>query len=117
MNKLMLVAGLAVILAPLGACAGDEYARSAGGLGVSVAYADGPMGYDGYYDDAYGPFYDGYWGGDGAYYYSSGEGQAYHRDGGHHFRHDSNAGFHPVHGGQAHGGGMHGSGGGGQNHH
>ncbi len=105
MKKLMLVAGVAMILAPLGACADGPYART--GVGVGVAYADGPVavGYDGYYDDAYGPFYDGYWAGDGGFYYTDAPGHPYRRDTGNHFRHDAAAGFHPVHGAMRAGGG------------
>src|ERR1700761_7195003 len=109
MKKLMLIAGVAMILAPLGACADGPYARSAGGAGVGVAYDDGPLavGYDGFYDDAYGPFYDGYWAADGAFYYSDGAGPPHRRDVCTHFRHDSTVGFHPVHGTMHAGGGEH----------
>ena len=34
-----------------------------------VGYASGPYAYDGWYDDYYGPIYDGYWGNDGYFYY------------------------------------------------
>jgi len=80
-----LAAGAALLTA---ACADDGY------------YRHGPMAvsYDGYYDDAYGPFYDGYWGGDGFFYYSSGPGGHFRRDTGHHFRHDNFNGFHSVQG-------------------
>jgi hypothetical protein len=99
MKKLMLIAGVAMILAPLGACADGPYARSAGGVGVGVAYDDSAaVGYDGYYDDAYGPIYDGYWGDDGAFYYRDAVDHPMHRDDAHHFRHDSAPGFHPIHG-------------------
>ncbi len=74
-----------------------------------VAYYDhGPTAFDGYYDDAYGPFYDGYWG-DGGFCYSTGEGRGYQLDRSNHFRHDSADGFHPIHGG-LHAGALHGGG-------
>ena len=65
------------------------------------ACAEGPgFGYYGgetaFYDDAYGPFYDGYWSGD-TFFYSTGRGHAFVRDSGHHFRHDEATGFHGVH--------------------
>jgi len=41
-----------------------------------------------YYDDFYGPFYNGYWGSGDVFYYSTGRGRPYIRDEGHHFRHD-----------------------------
>ncbi len=63
------------------------------------------LAYDAYYDDAYGPFYDGYWGDDGAFYYSDGAGRPFVRDGGAHFRHGAAGGFHGVHGGGRAGGG------------
>jgi hypothetical protein len=54
------------------------------------------VGYDTYYDDAYGPFYDGYWGDDGGFYYRGGAGRPFIRDGGSHFRHAAAGGFHGV---------------------
>jgi hypothetical protein len=62
--------------------------------GYDYAYAGGPA----YYDDFYGPYYDGYWGGGGIYYYSPGAGRPFVRDEGHHFRRDPHEGFHGVHG-------------------
>jgi len=106
MRRLMLAAGVVAILGGLAACADDDYAYHRGYVGADVAYeGPAPVGYDGFYDDYYGPFYDGYWGNDGFYYYSTGEGRGYHRDTGHHFTHESAAGFHPVHGGMMRGGG------------
>ena len=67
--------------------------------GQTVAAGVNPVGYDAYYDDAYGPFYDGYWGDDGAFYYSQGEGHDFVRDGAGHFQHGGGGGFHSVHGG------------------
>ena len=99
MRKWLVAAGLAALIGPLAACAGDEYAAAGPGPGVDVAYVNNPVGYEGFYDDYYGPFYDGYWGGDGAFYYSDAPGHAYRRDTGHHFRHDQMTGFHAVHGG------------------
>jgi hypothetical protein len=105
MRRLMLAAGVVAILGGLAACADDEYGRRGGYAGAEVAYESAaPVGYDGFYDDYYGPFYDGYWGNDGFFYYSAGEGRGFHRDTGHHFTHESAAGFHPVHGGTMRGG-------------
>ncbi len=78
----------------LGACA-DYYGPRGGGV---VYYDHGPVGFDGYYDDYYGPFYDGYWG-DGGFYYSTGEGRGYQLDRGNHFRRDKVDGYHSIHGG------------------
>jgi hypothetical protein len=55
------------------------------------------VAYDGYYDDYYGPIYDGYWGNDG-FYYRSHAGEAFHRDDAQHFRRESSTGFHHVNG-------------------
>jgi len=85
-----LAAGAATL--SLGACAMDD-----NGYGHHSHYGVA-VGYDGFYDDAYGPFYDGYWGNDGFFYYSNGAGHPYRRDEGRHFRHDGGAGFHEVHG-------------------
>jgi hypothetical protein len=70
-----------------------------------------------YYDNAYGPFYNGYWGRDGSFYYSGGRGRPYQRDEGGHFRHDTpdGGGFQGVrthpgwvgHHGGGHSGGQH----------
>jgi hypothetical protein len=75
----------------------------------------GPYGGGGlaYYDDSYGPFYDGYWGADGFFYFRNGHDHRFIRDDGHHFHHAPGAGFHGVHArpgfhGFAHGGGHHG---------
>jgi hypothetical protein len=54
------------------------------------------LGYDTYYDDAYGSFYDGYWGDDGGFYYRGGADRPFTRDGGGHFRHAAASGFHGV---------------------
>ena len=62
-----------------------------------VAVASGPDYYDGYYDGAYGPFVDGYWGGDGAFWYMGGD-RAFHRDEGGHFHREAGTGFNHVHG-------------------
>jgi hypothetical protein len=52
---------------------------------------------DGYYDDAYGPVYDGYWGdGDAFYYRGSADGE-FRRDDAHHFSRATGNGFHPMH--------------------
>ncbi len=102
MKRILLVLSLGVAAAGLGACADDYYG---GGYGHGYGYNDGPgfyayhpIGYDGFYDDAYGPFYDGYWG-DGGFYYSTGEGRPYVLDRDNHFRHESGEGFHAFHGG------------------
>jgi hypothetical protein len=49
-------------------------------------------------DDAYGPFYDGYWGRDRNFWYFPGRGRPYARDEGHHFAHVPSGGMPVVHG-------------------
>jgi len=95
MKKTLTALGLAVGLLGLTACASDSYGHRDGYAG---GYGPEPVAYDGYYDDSYGPFYDGYWAGDGGFYYTDAPGHPYHRDTAGHFRHDSAAGFHSVHG-------------------
>ncbi len=74
----------------------------------------GPVAYDAYYDDFYGPFDDGYWGPDGGFYYSTGPDHHFVRDSGNHFRRQAGgSGFHGVH---FHGGAGHPGGGGGEHH-
>jgi hypothetical protein len=71
--------------------------------GYGVGYY-GPAGdvvaYDGFYDDYYGPIYDGYWDSD-AFYYRGRAGEGFHRDDGQHFRREASQGFHHI-GGTAH---------------
>jgi hypothetical protein len=93
---------LALASLPLAACAGTY-----GG----VEYGPGPYAYDGYYDGYYGPIYDGYWGGDGAFYYRHGAGdRGFVRGDNAHFRHDAPQGgqnFQQMHGSFTPGRGMH----------
>lgn len=102
----------------LSACAGDYYASN--GYPGYAYYGPDSVYYDGYY----GPFYDGFWGADGIFVFQPNVHGRFHRDDGHHFRHDSAQGFNKfarqsghmggghggMHGGGAHGG-MHGGGG------
>jgi len=87
-----LVAGTVVASLSLAACEDDPgYYHHHRGL---AAY-DG--GYDIYYDDYYGPVYDGYWGGDGWFYYRSGRDRPFVRDEQRHFRRDHADGYHSSH--------------------
>lgn len=55
--------------------------------------------YDAYYDGAYGPFTDGYWGTDGGFWYQNGSaGSSWARDEGGHFRRAPARGFALVRG-------------------
>ncbi|HEY0436802.1 MAG TPA: hypothetical protein VGC92_09190 [Phenylobacterium sp.] len=65
------------------------------GYGGGPRYATG-YGYDTYYDDAYGPYYGGYWDSDGVFVYSQRRGGPFVRDEAHHFRHDAGSGYHGV---------------------
>ena len=78
---LLAAAGLSVALS---ACASDR----GGGMGGGIAALD----YSGYNADAYGPFYGGYWGGDGPFYYSGG--RPFARVGGGHIGHSAAPGMH-----------------------
>jgi hypothetical protein len=51
---------------------------------VALNAAGAPAVYDGYYDDYYGPFDDGYWGDGGAFCYLHGA-DGFRRDEGNHF--------------------------------
>jgi hypothetical protein len=71
----------------------------AGALGLAACAAGGYSGsYDGYYDNYYGPVSDGYWGRDGYFYFSVGDGRSFRRDDGFHFRRRPRSGFHHFHG-------------------
>jgi hypothetical protein len=79
--------GLALVTLPLGACASDGYGYGSGyTYSTGVAWNDYP--YDVYYDDYYGPIYDGYWGSDNYFYYRNSGTGGYHRGDGRHFRHN-----------------------------
>jgi hypothetical protein len=67
---------------------------------ASGPHGPGPYAYgyvDGYYDDAYGPWYDGYWGPDDYFYYRGNANDTYHRDDAHHFSHQAAQGSHTFH--------------------
>lgn len=81
------LAGLCLAALPLGGCVTDTYGDT-GYYSAGVAW--NPYPYDVWYDDYYGPIYDGYWGGDGYFYYRTGANDRdWHRGSGNHFRHDS----------------------------
>jgi hypothetical protein len=86
--KPLLIALFATL--PLAACT----TYGGGRVGASIAY-------DGFYDDYYGPIYNGYWGEGDVFYYRSGHRGQYIRDDSHHFHRDmasAPAGnFHPMH--------------------
>jgi hypothetical protein len=65
MKRLLIALAATLPALTLGACAADY------GYGGAAVYAGGPYAYDGFYDDYYGPIYDGYWGNDGFFYYRS----------------------------------------------
>ena len=96
MNRALTATLLALASVPLSACMGDY------GYGGRVAYESGPYAYDGWYDGAYGPIYDGYWGSDNNFYYRHGEGEgAYVRGDRNHFARQAPQGphnFQPMHG-------------------
>ena len=65
-----------------------------GGVGYGGGYA-----YDGFYDNYYGPIYDGYWGRGEVFYYRGVDHGRYLRDRSGHFRRGPGApGFAPMHG-------------------
>jgi hypothetical protein len=84
----------------------------AGCADYGMGYYGGPVAdveYDGYYDNAYGPLYDGYWNND-TFYYRTSENDHWRRGDSKHFRRDSAPGFSHIHGtahASAHGGGDH----------
>jgi hypothetical protein len=87
MKRLLIALCVTLPALPLAACADGYYG---GGAYAGSAYA-----YNGYYDDYYGPVYDGYWGDDGAFYYrGSDHDRHFHRGDPAHFSHDGAAGGH-----------------------
>ena len=80
-----------------GCCGGSRAFRLRWRPGYVSASVGGPLYDDGFYDGYYGPFYDGYWAGDGGFYYSTGRGRPFLRDGANHFRRDAAQGFRSFH--------------------
>src|SRR5689334_21117946 len=78
LNRALLIATAATAIL-LSACATTPY----------PAYA----GYYGYYDGDYGPYWDGYWGTDGFFYFFDVHANHFRRDDDHHFRHYMAPGF------------------------
>ncbi len=92
MKKLAAALGAVLALSMLGACATGFYD---GDHHQGDAYYS-----DAYYDDFYGPYNDGYWASDGAFYYRDAADHPYVRDDAKHFRHENaGTGFHHI---QAH---------------
>ena len=104
MKKTLLVALCAVSALSLGAC---TEGRGYGGVEVGLGT---PYGYSSYYDDYYGPVYDGYWGDDGGFYYRRSEHETrYRRGDSAHFSRNapSNGHYHQIQGSFTPGRGMH----------
>jgi hypothetical protein len=71
------------------------------GMGGGYGYGYGPTAdveYDGYYDGAYGPIYDGYWGDNGVFFYRNSANGRYRQAAPAHVRRDAAPGFNHVHG-------------------
>ena len=75
----------------LGACESDFGRHGGPYAGADVAYVDG------YYDDFYGPVYDGYWGDGDVFFYRSSPDTDFRRDDAHHFSRSDGGGFHHMH--------------------
>lgn len=79
MKRSTALLGLALVCAPLAACADDTYYDHPG------SWSSYP--YSGWYDGYYGDFYDGYWGLNGSFYFRFRDSDRYYRrDDRHHFR-------------------------------
>ena len=77
----------AIAAAALSGCVGAGVTVGGHGAAVGVAY----------YDDAYGPYYGGYWGDDGYfYYYSDATRVKVVRDNDRHFRREAAEHFHRI---------------------
>lgn len=129
MNKTILALALTGSALALSGCVTDGYGYGGDYAGVTWG---APYAYDGWYDGYYGDIYDGYWGGDGYFYYRHGpDDHGFHRADRNHFAHDAPHGgghgfrqmqgqFHPQQGMNMPrfqgGGGGHGGGGRGHGH-
>lgn len=91
------ILGATAALVLVAGCAGGYYG------GSDFGYYGPDTEFDGYYDGAYGPIYDGYWGHGGAFYYRSSAGGTWNRGETAHFRRAAAPGFNHIHG-TTHGG-------------
>ncbi len=91
MKKLALIVTAVAALGLLSACEDDPYYYR---HHDRMAMIDGD--YDLYYDNYYGAITDGYWGGDGYFWYRDANNR-YHRDTGRHMRHDPYSGYSAFH--------------------
>ena len=85
--------GQALLASALLASAGSALA-SPSIMAPSRSVVDG----NAFYDDFYGPFYDGYWTISGNYFFTTGPARPYVRDDGRHFSKVMASGFRPVEG-------------------
>ena len=85
MKKMLVIAASLLALTGMSACAEYDYGHGPG------RYA----AYDLYYDGYYGPVSEGYWGGDGWFWYRDST-RHWRRDDGRHFRRDTYNGYHPY---------------------
>lgn len=116
-KKLMIALCATLVTLPLAGCYEDGYG------GVAMGYGS-PYAYNGFYDDYYGPVYDGYWGTDGGFYYrNSDHDRGYRRGDPRHFSQSAPSGqgnWHPIQGSMTPQRGMHmphfGGNGGGRHH-
>jgi hypothetical protein len=91
MKRLVSGLSLAAAIAALTACGGNQPNAPA-----SPMYTAGGT-YDAYYDNAYGPIYDGYWS-NGAFVYRTAPDQPYQQDTAGHFRQQPTPGFQEIQG-------------------
>ena len=89
MKKIVPALCAVVAVSMLGGCAMDYE-------GHHHHHRDAVFVADAYYDDTYGPYYDGYWGSDGMFYYRDTADHPYVRDDARHFRRENGTGFHHV---------------------
>jgi hypothetical protein len=89
-QPLSLCAAAAILM--LTGCAGYDHGYGSHEYG-QVAVAQQPSAY---YDNFYGPYWDGYWGPDGAFWFSEGPGRPFRSDVDGHFRREAADGFRPA---------------------
>ncbi len=89
MKRLISALSVAAGIATLAGCAGDKNAQH-----TSPMYAAGGA-IDVYYDNNYGPIYDGYWSGD-TFHYRTGADQSFQADTAGHIRKSPAPGYHEL---------------------
>jgi hypothetical protein len=97
-STLPLAAGAAGIVALAGCASNSAWPWNWGNNNNHPARQYSSITYTVYYDNAYGPIFDGYWASDGNFYFRNSGNEGFRKDTGGHFRRNAATGFNVIHG-------------------